>query len=276
MLAGNHLVSPPQELQNGSWEKLRGFYRAWAETHASSFENARATWLEFDTSTNGTAEVSPPNLLFGYWPQEVERPPEWIIDTIIPLLLGGAISPEFRQNVARCLAARPRETADFQIGVMFSRNIQAVRLCVFDLPADEVFPYLDEVGWNGDRDELGEYLEAFQPYADFIGLHLDVGEKIYPHIGVEPNFVAGCWARQPHMEPRWKGQFEQLLKRGLLIPEKRDALLAWIGHQSLLSGDQEVLLLRGLSHLKVVLRPGAQAVAKAYFGIAHRAMEIQA
>jgi hypothetical protein len=271
MLAGQHAVSAPQELQDGSWEKLRSFYRAWGETRPEPFEDARATWLEFDTSA-GEREVSAPNLLFGYWPQEPLRPTRWIVDTIIPLLLGGAISPEFRRRIERCLDARPPETEDFQIGVMFSRNIQAVRLCVFDLPPDQVFPYLDEVGWSGNRDELNEYLETFRPYADFVGLHLDIADRVYPHIGVEPNFLAGCWARQPHMEPRWNGQFEQLLARGLLTPEKRDAMLSWIGHQSLSLDGQEVLLLRGLSHVKVVLRPGAPPIAKAYFGIAHRAL----
>jgi hypothetical protein len=269
MLAGRHPVAPPRELQNGPWERLRNFYQVWGDTRQQSYEDARATWLEFDTSTNG-AGIAAPNLLFGYCPQEAKRPREWVVDTVIPLLLGGSISPEFRRNIARCLEACPPETEDFQIGVMFSRNIQAARLCVFDLPEDGVFSYLDEVGWKGDRDQLADYLDAFRPYSDFVGLHLDIGETIYPHIGIEPNFVASCWARQPHMEPRWQGLFEQLSTHGLLIPEKRDALLSWTGHQSISLGDEQVLLLRGLSHVKVVVRPGAQAVGKAYFGIAHR------
>lgn len=272
MLAGRHPLPTPPEFQNGPFARLRDFYQVWGETRHPPFEDARATWLEFDTSVNGTP-LSAPNLLFGYWPQEALRPTGWIVDTVIPLLLGGPISQEFRRKVARCLDARPSETEDFQIGVMFSRGIQAVRLCVFDLPRDEVFSYLEEVGWNGDREGLRDYVDAFRPYADFVGLHLDVGEKVYPHVGVEPNFVAGCWARQPHMEPRWDGLFELLLKRGLLAPEKRDALMSWIGHQKFSGGEKEYLLLRGLSHIKVVLRPGAPAIAKAYFGIAHRALE---
>ena len=275
MLAGRHTSPAPPEFQNGPFARLRDFYQAWGDTRRPPFEDARATWLEFDTSAGGSP-LAAPNLLFGYWPQEELRPPAWIVDTIIPLLLGGPVSPEFRRRLARCLEARPRETEDFQIGVMFSRGIQAVRFCVFDLPRDEVFSYLTEVGWEGDREQLRDYMDAFRPHADFVGLHLDVGERVYPHVGVEPNFVAGCWARQPHMEPRWQGLFDVLLRRGLLAPEKRDALMSWIGHQKLSDGEAEVLLLRGLSHVKVVLRPGAPAIAKAYFGIAHRALEAQA
>ena len=110
------------------------------------------------------------------------------------------------------------------------------------------------------------------PHADFLGLHLDVGEQVYPHIGIEPNFTAGCWSRQPHREQRWHGQFQQLIELGVMTPEKRQALLSWIGHKSIVSGGRDMLLLRGLSHLKVVLRPGRPAIAKGYFGIAHRVL----
>jgi hypothetical protein len=271
MLAGQYSTPPPSGLRNGAWARLQRFYQVWGETRQTPFEDARATWLEFDTSTHTMEELAP-NFLFGYCPDETGRPPELIVETIIPLLLGNSLSPKFRQNLARCLEARPRGTEDFQIGVMLARNIQAARVCVFDLPQEELFSYLSNIGWDGPTSELNDYLEAFRPYADFTGLHLDVGEKIYPHIGVEPNFVAGCWARQPHMEPRWEGQFAELLKRGLMTTEKRDALMRWIGHQSLTFDDQEMLLLRGLSHVKVVISPGRETIAKAYFGFAHRAL----
>src|SRR5205085_9084578 len=115
-------------------------------------------------------------------------------------------------------------------------------------------------------------VDAFRPHSDFIGLHLDIGERVYPHIGVEPNFVAGCWSRQPRREPRWYSLFDQLAGLGLLAPEKREALFSWIGHQSLPAEGRELLLLRGLSHIKIVLRPGVEPLAKAYFGIAHRTL----
>jgi len=173
----------------------------------------------------------------------------------------------------RCFDACPPSTSDFQVGVMLSRKLQVARLCIFDLPRSEMLAYLSRVGWKGPADDLQNYVDIFSQHADFIGLHLDIGEEVYPHIGVEPNFAAGSWARQPHREPRWFGQFEKLTELGLLTPEKKQALLDWIGYQKLSFGEQEILVLRGLSHIKVVIRPGAKPIAKAYFGIAHSDLE---
>jgi hypothetical protein len=275
MLAGRHPVAAPDELQGEAWDRLRGFYQEWGDTRRQEpYVDARATWLEFDTS----AESPSPNLLFGYWPRDrrMQRPLTWLVDTVIPLLLGNSVSQGFRRKLIYCLESCPAETGDFQIGLMFSRNIQAARLCVFDLPAGGVLPYLDGIGWGGPKDELRDYLDAFRPHSDLIGLHLDIGEKVYPHIGVEPAFDAGCWARQPHIEPRWHGQFARLSEFGLITPAKKEALLSWIGHQRFSFEGQESVLLRGLSHVKITLRGGAPPLAKAYFGITQRALSTTA
>lgn len=274
LLAGRHSTDLSGELGNGAWSRLRGFYQQWGDTRQPAYADAGCTWLELDTSAGAPA----PNLLFGYWPrtQGSQRSPEWLADTILPLLLGRPPAPRLRHNLLHCLEACPPETGDFQIGFMLSRSLQAVRLCLFDLPPGEVFPYLERIGWGGSRDELGRYLEAFRPHADFVGLHLDIGEEIYPHAGVEPNFNAGCWTRQPQTEPRWHGQLEQLLALGLMTEEQRRALLGWTGHDKVVLEGRSFLLLRGLSHVKVVLRPGSRPLAKAYFGIAHRPLDASA
>jgi hypothetical protein len=269
MFAGRGEEPTPEELRSGAWERIRDFYNIWADTTENPYADAGSTWFEFDVSSGEPS----PNMLFGYWPRRnPARTPEWLADTIIPLLLDAPISPDFRRTLLHCFETLPAGTSDFQIGAMLSRGIQAVRLCVFDLPESQVFPWLDRIGWRGPREQLEQYMSALRPYADFLGLHLDVGEQVYPQIGVEPNFTAGCWSRQPHREPRWKGQFQKLIELGVMTPEKRQALLSWIGHKSIVSGDRDMLLLRGLSHLKTVLRLGRPAIAKGYFGIAHRVL----
>lgn len=275
MLAGRHRVATPPELRGGAWDRLRSFYEAWGDSHPQPYVDAGSTWLEFDTSSGG---VPAPNLLFGYWPKEVQtsRPVEWLVDTIIPTLLGAPMSSPFRRNVMRTIEERPAGTEDFQIGLMFARNVQAVRVCVFDIPTEELAPYLQRIGWNGAVDDVLTWVDRLGRHADFIGLHLDVGEVVYPQIGIEPNFVAGCWSRQPPKEPRWSAQFAMLEEQGLLTAAKRAALLDWIGHDSLRIDDRDAVMLRGLSHVKVVLRPGGGAIAKAYFGLAHRILNAPA
>ncbi|WNG29027.1 hypothetical protein F0U62_37315 [Cystobacter fuscus] len=271
-LAGRHTLSPPAELQTDAWRRIQRFYQEWGDTREPAYVDAGATWLEFDT---GSAQLNP-NLLFGYWPHEtsIRRPKEWLLDVILPLLLGTPISEAFRSNLLQCFDACPPGTDDFQIGAMIARRIQAVRLCVFDIRPDDLPAFLTRVGWKGDLDEVRRYLDAFAPHADFVGVHLDVGEKLFPQIGIEPGFTSGPWARQPHLEPRWHRQFDKLVELGLCIPAKRDALMSWIGHQRypLAEQGEEVVLLRGLSHIKINLRSGASPVAKAYFGIAHRSL----
>ena len=273
MLAGRHEVARPEAMSDGAWPRVESFYREWGDTHrVRPYADATCTWLEFDTSNGGAPQ---PNLLFGYWPHNdsVRRPLPWLFDVAIPMLLGiDAMAPAFRANLQRCFDAQPGPRNDFQIGVMLARGIQAARFCQFDLPREAVPSYLADVGWKGPVSAVCDTLDALAPHADFIGLHLDVGEMVFPHIGLEPNFLAGCWTRQPQSEPRWQGQFDALEAMNLLTREKRDALMAWTGHQVCTFGDENLLLLRGLSHVKLVLRHDGKALAKGYFGIAHRAL----
>jgi len=271
MLAGRSATPIPPELERGPWQRIRRFYQAWGDTRQPAYVDAGATWLEFDTE----APAPSPNLLFGYWPRRMggQRTRAWLLDTILPLLLDAPLSSGLRASLVRCFDACPPETDDFQIGVMLSRGLHAVRLSVFDVPLANVRAFLDRIGWQGPWDRAHEYVEALAPHADFVGLALDVGDQIYPHLGVEPGFTAGPWAKQPHLEPRWHGQLQALTDLGLCTPAKRDALLSWVGFQRRPSGDPaegEAVLLRGLSHVKITVRPGASPQAKAYFGIAQR------
>lgn len=257
--------------QCGAWQRVGRFLRRWEESHADPFADAGSTWLEFDAG----AQAPAPNLLFGYWPGDTraERPWQWMQDKVLPELFDGDYSAALRDSLDRCMRACPPGTGDFQIGVMLARPIQAVRLCIFDLPATALPAYLDAIGWRGDRRGLQRLLAALQPHCDFVGLHFDVAAQVLPHVGIEPNFRSGSWSRQPHREPRWQGLWRVLEEAGLLCPAKRDALLAWTGHQHVTLDDEPRLLLRGLSHVKAVLSAEGRASAKAYFGIALREAE---
>jgi hypothetical protein len=154
---------------------------------------------------------------------------------------------------------------------MLARGVPAVRVCVFDVAPERIAEYLEAVAWPGARDTAAQYADMLAGYADFLGLHLDVGEVNFPTLGIEPGFTAGPWARQPHLEPRWHGQLDALVRCGLCTDEKRRALLDWVGYQPCpepeLAGS---VLLRGLSHLKVAIGLDGRPAAKAYFGLALR------
>jgi hypothetical protein len=255
-------------LESDLWRRVQRFYGLWGATHVEPFADASATWLEFDANRREPS----PNLLFGYWPgdDKTDRPWNWMQSTVFPLLFDGDYSPILRDNLDRCFGERPEGTADFQIGLMLSRGVQAVRLCVFDIPVEELPGYLDRISWAGDRGSLARHMDAFRPHCDFVGLHFDVGAEVFPHIGVEPNFKSSSWSRQPHLEARWRGLWDALSDFGLMAEAKREALGIWTGHQHVADQENAMLLLRGLSHVKVVIAGDGRASAKAYFGIAQR------
>jgi hypothetical protein len=268
LLAGQHASEFPASLTSSAWQKIHRFYGEWANTRDVPFRDAGATWLEFDSGQ----DTPHPNLLFGYWPDNptAQRPLEWLTDAALPMLLGAPLSARWKSNLERCFTAHTG-AGDFQIGVMLARPMPAVRVCVFDVAPARAPAYLDAIGWPGPREGVQRYVDALAPHADFVGLHLDVGEAMFPTIGVEPGFTAGPWARQPHHEPRWHRQLEQLVELGLCTEQKRAALLEWVGYSK--CDDPELagqVLLRGLSHLKIAMRPDRPAVAKAYFGLALR------
>jgi hypothetical protein len=272
LMAGAHALPGAGRTPVTAWRRLGQFYRAWGDTRAHGrFCDAGATWLEFDASSREPS----PNLLFGYWPDhpELRRPLAWLTGTILPMLLGKPLATRFADNVRRCFSAHP-SGGDFQIGVMLARSIPAVRICVFDLAPDQVAGYLHDVGWPGQIDGIRAYVDSMAPHADFVALHLDVGEQVYPRMGIEPGFTAGPWARQPHLEPRWHGQLDVLVRLGLCTPHERDELLAWVGYQTGPATGvlHDQVLLRGLSHLKIAAHPGSAPQGKAYLGLALRSL----
>lgn len=252
------------------WDRIRHFLSLWNATAEPPGRDLTRVWLEFDQAA---APALLPNLMFGYWPRQHEplRDRDWLIDAAIPAALGAPLPAATRILLERGLASAAAD--DFQIGLMSARRVPAVRLCVFDLPDDALAQMVSAIGWRGDVGRVAELVAAFRPHADFVGLHFDLADRALPRVGIEPGFAASSWQRQPHIEPRWQGQFDVLHGCGTLTPAKRDALLRWPGHATATLDGGPAALLRGLSHLKLVLNGDGSAEAKGYYGIAIRGLE---
>ncbi|MBB3033826.1 hypothetical protein [Alteriqipengyuania lutimaris] len=250
------------------WDNIRSFLELWSATSASPGADLTRIWLEFDQAS---APQMLPNLMFGYFPggHDPMRTREWLVDRAIPAALGTPLPDPTRARLEAGLDCCGGAD-DLQIGLMSARAIPAVRLCVFDL-APEALPRLARaIGWDGDVSHVAVLVEALRPHADFVGLHFDIAHTALPRIGIEPGFTASSWARQPHREPRWQGQLDVFAAEGALVPEKRDALLEWPGHEVVTLDTRPVALLRGLSHLKLVFQGDGSTEGKAYYGIAIR------
>jgi hypothetical protein len=252
------------------WDRIYAFLQLWNDTAELPGRDLTRVWLEFDQAA---APALLPNLMFGYWPQRHERARtrHWLLDRAIPAALGAPLPPATRALLERGLDASA-VADDFQIGLMSARALPAVRLCVFDLPPAALPDLVAAIGWPGDVGRLADLAAAFRPHADFVGLHFDLAGQALPRVGIEPGFVASSWQRQPHLEPRWSGQFDALQAAGALTDAKRAALLGWPGHDRIIADGRPAALLRGLSHVKLVLGGDGMTEGKAYYGIALRSL----
>ncbi len=228
------------------------------------------------------AELVPSVILFAYWLDNMEskmvvqRPLSWLMRTALPILRGSPLPDYLERNFLQCLElAMP--ALYFQVGTMLSRKMDVLRLCIFNITGDEISNFLSRIGVQGSLGEIESAIADFAGLVDSLCLHLDIGEVIYPRIGLELLYDnLHPWKRQPNKEIRWFQLFDKLVERGLCTPEKREALLAWPGYIpiSQSSGGQELnstpngLLLRGLQHIKLVFCPNQPPEAKAYFGAA--------
>jgi hypothetical protein len=167
-------------------------------------------------------------------------------------------------NLSLCHSALPPEGTVFQVGVMLSRNLPGVRVCVANVRTAGIGAYLAGIGWPGPVDELARMLGPLSSFPVLMALGLDVGPAILPRIGVE---YYPEWERRPWIDPRWMALLDHLVAAGLCTPQKRDALLAWPG-RTYARFLWISTVLRGLNHVKLVYQPGTSLCAKAYFGFA--------
>ncbi|MBS3028147.1 MAG: hypothetical protein HCA25_13970 [Dolichospermum sp. DET50] len=277
LLARRLFDQPQPEVfrQDERWQRISHFFREWGETNESPFADANSVWLEFDMDRLSAAELVPSVILFAYWLDQMEskmvvnRPLTWLTRTILPMLRGSPLPDYLERNFLHCMELT-EPASYFQVGTMLSRKIDVLRLCMFNLSGDEILKVLSRIGVEESRSEIEQAIADFAGLVDSLCLHLDIGQVVYPRIGLELLYDhLHPWQRQPNKETRWFQLFDKLVERDLCTPEKREALLTWTGYvpmsQSLMP---DGLLLRGLQHIKLVFCPNQPPEAKAYFGAA--------
>ena len=268
------------QLVSEGWSQLENFLAEWS--YLNPLHNSiPEIWLEFDI--NNSSVLPLPAIFFGL-PQEVSPAVETyaIATKSLDLLLGTSGWWEWQKNLFRCFAACPHGVFVSHIGVMLSRNTPALRVNVKRLQPDSLIPYLQQIGWETQTDELQLLMKQLFALVDRITVCLDVGNKIYPQIGLECIFL-----NQPDTESRWGIFLDYLVELRLCEAKKRDALLHWVGltnpinssypwpnnliADSLLqSRERFTVFERRLSHIKISWRQERPLLAKAYLWFQHQ------
>ncbi len=269
-----------------AWRRLYEFCVAWADAATPLHKAVHDIWLEFDLDeqamTSPQAFAAPiPSVFFGFH-RTLPAPDRLAaIDFALPLLLGMELPPLLRDNLTRCFENMPEGAIVSHIAVMLARAVGAVRVNVQYARLEQIEPYLTQLGWQSSVRRFEPSLERIYELVKFVTLCLDIGETIYPRLGLEcsshsiPNRVAD-------LTPL----LDDLVERKLCTPEKHDALLRWEGiasptttnlpwpehliTRSLIEPPESFSIIgRRLSHIKLGFQPGRPVEAKGYIGFGH-------
>jgi hypothetical protein len=288
ILAGrNSAIDLPETLlTNPVWNRIRIFCTNWADPASTLYEQTHSIWLEFDVVEPPT-QIPVPSIFFG--PKYIEldnssptklgmaaNPYQWVVETALRILFGKPISSSFKRKLFDCFDLLPAGACIFHIGAMLARQVDTVRVCITDIPADKLLDYLSRLGWTGSISKLEAFVSELSSWVDRVDLDLDVGDTILPKIGLECYFN-----RQPQFEPKWQLFLGRLVEIGLCVPAKRDAILAYPGYSheranrelwpsnllrasNLLWPRVSSIFIRKLNHIKIVYQPDIPVEAKAY------------
>ncbi|HEV8065562.1 MAG TPA: hypothetical protein VGP46_12045, partial [Acidimicrobiales bacterium] len=266
-----------------AWAALARLCEKWASAGSSLNEGIAEVWLELDRpGTQGcpTAELGDlvPSVFVVLRPTSNRAAlavADEISSTLVPegQALGGVLD--------RLSDACPTPACISHIGVMFGRDLPAMRVHVSPLPLQGLATFLADVAWGGDIAEVSSLARWLLAYGDLVVLCLDVVGDVLPRAGLE------CFFHQRRgVDPRWVPLLSRLVALNLADPEKTDCLLRWPGTlippdnverwpqrlvvESLLQpADAFGQIERRLSHVKLTSAPGAPVTAKAYFGFGH-------
>ena len=274
-LLQTHISTSTNRMAHAGWSQLSDFINEWQ----ISLKSIQEIWLEFDIDNS-----SVPAIFIGF-PQNVSSAIEtYEIATHSLNLLLPSVWNRWQDNLYRCFKACPNGVFVSHIGVMLSRNVPALRVNIKRLQPDSLISYLQQLGWQQDNEDVETLMQQVCTLCDRVTVCLDVGQHIYPRIGLECIFL-----QQPPHESRWATFFDYLIEHGLCEPQKKETLLNWPGQNSpmnsswpesliaaslLESKERFTVFERRLSHVKVTWQPQGQLEAKAYLWFEHKWLEI--
>ena len=277
VFAGHHpeLQPPESLLQSPVWQRVRDFCRAWEDARDPLHAQVKDAWLEFDLEQLGSP-LPIPGVFFA---------PRWESGDLLGTvergvaLLRGAGFTGLPPALPRCLELLPGRPRLEQVGMMFSRQSEDLRLCLRDIPARELSGFLRRAGWEGRAEELDPLVEQVLPFVDDITLDIDVGAQVRPKIGLE------CILDRDPSRERWRAWLDHLVERGACTAPKREGLMRWMDlitqrdqpehwpeHLVRFAQRTPGLLsafARRVNHVKLIHQPGQPLQVKAYLAVRH-------
>jgi hypothetical protein len=262
------------------WRRLHRFADVWADTQSLVSQAIPAISLEFDVHRT-SATVAAPSIFFSIHPGPCgpEAPArKKAVDTcsgVVQALLevlAVDVSDGVQKKLGECFKALLPKVSFLQFGVWLARPADTFRICAPGLPFIEIQQVVNTLQWQGPPDAYESQWRDFVQFGDKGSMHLDIGEEVSAKLGIEVHFDENSACLQGD-DPKSTRFFNYLVKNNWCLPEKRDAVLSWVGGFRLssrgtaLGTEMERIFLRTISHVKIVFQPDQTPEAKVYLGI---------
>jgi hypothetical protein len=239
-----------------------------AEDQIVKHTPVKCFWLEFDIDSENLNNLIPAIgiEIDNYSAAKDENFLEfWALDLLCNLGVDGNNLGSFKndrlpksliENLDKCKSLLPHNAKIIFIGANPSVRADTLRLIIDRISPCEITRYLLEIGWGGVAKELEELIMSLSNLVDNIVLSFNVGEIVFPRIGLECYFIDS-----PQMEHRWQLFIDYLVEANLCSPSKGKALLSWMKMEK--AGVFE----RFTACTKIVYQPNRPLEAKAYLGL---------
>ncbi len=170
-------------------------------------------------------------------------------------------------KVVKACAHRSLEI--FQVGLMLSRDVKGVRVCIraTELKEEVVDDFLRSIDYPIDRSGFLDLLKRVTPYFSYFALHLDIAEVVSPKLGLECYIKQGSFSE---CKTNWENGFNFLVSEKFTTQEKRRAAISWLGgfKEELSEGWASYRqFLRTINHIKLIYAPGREIEAKVYLRV---------
>jgi len=258
---------------------VASFCSAWEDSTTRLHDGIHNIWLEFDVGN--TAPPWQPSLFFGIDHDHSPSKHE-VCDLVLEALThidNAATSTTRAEKLKSVINQLPPSAELFQVGVMLSRKMPAIRVCIRGIAAEAVCSFLKKVGYGGDLDEISATLKQLEGTFTKVDIDLDIGESIGSKAGLEFSFESDD-SRLELVDVFLR----KCLDLNLTDDAKASALLnfnglihsrtnpeAWpkrLNQQLALLGEDQVSVLAfWLHHVKIDFQSPTQPSAKAYLAI---------
>lgn len=269
--------TPPETPESAAWQRLRRFAHAWSERQTVVAQAIPAVSLEFDVHSPRPPRVAAPSIFFsirfglhrsGLADRTAVDACSSVAQAVLDAL--GADMADARHNLEQCFRVLLPRVPFLQLGVWLARPVNTFRICAPGLKLRDIRAVVRALRWPGPDDGYESRWRDLLQFGERGALHLDVGNELSAKIGIEVNFGEASASFRVD-DPEDTRFFDYLVEHDMCLPEKRDALLSWVGGFRLNHGGDDAatapLFLRTISHVKFVFQPDQDPQAKAYLAV---------